>query len=1018
MRFRRPFRSVAPLVMALLLIPSHTLAQSDQSPVSYVNPFIGTGGHGHTYPGATVPFGMVQLSPDAGKRGWDWCSGYHYSDSLLAGFSHTHLSGTGCADLGDILVTPGVSSRIHSDDYRAPFSHADESASPGYYSVLLRDSGIRAELTATTRAGFHRYTFPPGDSACVVVNLGYGQEDVTTESSCGMEGDAALMGSRTSNGWAQLQRVYFAARFSRPPSSVALITDGVPFPAGRVARGKHVKALLRFASGEPLLVKVGISAVSAGSALENVDGEIPGWDFDLIRQSAAEAWDQALRKITLRAEDESLKKTFYTALYHTMLAPTIYNDLSGRYRGGDDQVHAGAGFENYSTFSLWDTFRAAHPLYTIIEPDRVDDMVNAMLAFAAESGHLPVWPLAASETNTMIGYHAVPVIVDAWLKGIRGFDPETAYRAMKSSAIRDHRGLKYYSPAVASVGPAPHAGTDSPKGAPTGAVLNGFAAMTSGQTITYHSGFPSATKALIARATDGRSTVTWKTAPVSTKEKTVSFVWFAGMVAGRGVHRFDLYVNHQYALSFTTSAPERKREWSIDGRNGMSLSFRTTYQDWFGDLFGTMTLTVPIAALQSGSQDLQVTGENGGSPDWYMTFMHPFAPRMTLENEFGIENAGSTKMQVVRAHVEHLGPPEQTTITVGDGRPVTVWLMPGLNTFHLRVPAVNAPKSVTVVVGSKKKTLAREGVTLLPVRPVGYVPADKEPESVSKTLEYAYDDWCIAQMAKALGHKDDYALFMERAGYYRNVFDRSTGFMRGRNLDGSWVTPFDPRFSTSMQPEYTEGNAWQYTWFVPHDLQGLITLMGGAASFVERLDSLFNQSSNLEGTGAPPDVSGLIGLYAHGNEPSHHIAYLYDYAGEPWKTQEMVTRIMRTLYSSGPDGLSGNEDCGQMSAWFIFSALGFYPVNPADGNYLFGSPAVESATIDVGNHKTFAVLAHDLTDRNVFIQSASLNGRPLDRLYIRHEEIMKGGTLEFFMGPEPNHQWGTGSSALPAPAAR
>lgn len=1017
MTHRRPPVPFLLTFLLLTLLAGPASSQDEESPTRYINPLIGTGGHGHTYPGASVPFGMVQVSPDAGRSGWDWCSGYHYSDSSLAGFSHTHLSGTGCGDLGDILFTPGTSSAVLNDRYRARFSHEHESASAGYYSVLLQDSKILVELTATTRAGFHRYTFPPTDSAMIVINLGYGRDDITMESFVGVENESLLMGSRFSNGWATDQRVFFAARFSPAPASVAFFGDGAPFPPGHLARGRNIKAILRFTlpGGGTVLAKVGLSSVNASGALGNLTNEIPGWDFDIIRQSAAEAWDSELRKIAVQSSDERQKMVFYTALYHAMLAPTVYADIDRRYRGADGQIHRGDQFHDYSTLSLWDTFRAAHPLFTILAPDRVDDMVNSMLAFAREGGHLPVWPLAACETNTMIGYHAVPVIADAYFKGIKGFDIQEAYRAMKASAIRDHRGLKYYSPSAAVPEPDGAAAGSWPP-AETGPVFNGFGTRTSGDTITYHSAHPQVSRALIARATDGHSIIRWNTSPVPAKltDKNVTFAWLAGIATRKGGHRFDLFLNNQHLLSFSTAATPKDREWSIAGRTGARLSFRTSSTDWTGDLFGTMILTVSAGALKPGAlQELQVSGANGGSPDWIMIFMHSVTPGMILAGEFGTTREGGSTTQVIRADVEHLGPPERVTLTAEGAAPFTAWLAPGLSTFRIRIPAVAAPRTLTVTLGPAKKPAARGTVTVVPQRPMGYIPADMEQESVSKTLEYAYDDWCIAQVAKALGYKDDYALFTERAGYYRNLFDKTTGFMRGRNLDGSWRSPFNPRFSTLLQPEYTEGNAWQYSWFVPHDVRGLIGLMGGREKFTSRLDSLFHQSSNLEGTGAPSDVSGLIGLYAHGNEPSHHIAYLYDYAGQPWKTQELVRRILRELYGDGPDGLCGNEDCGQMSAWYVMSALGFYPVNPAEGIYVIGSPAVEGATIDVGEGKTFTVTARNMSRENVYVQSVALNGQPLDKTYIRHADIMGGGTLEFVMGPAPNKKWGSDPSAAP-----
>ena len=977
-------------------------AQEGRDGLSRVNPMIGTGGHGHTYPGASVPFGMIQPGPDAGKSGWDWCSGYHYADTALAGFSHTHLSGTGCGDLGDILVVPGNSFRIVGKGYRAPFSHRDETASPGYYAVRLRDSGVRVELTATARAAMHRYAFAPGDSALLAIKLAHGQDDITTASHCTLEGDSVLAGYRFSNGWAPHQRVYFAARFSRPLRSVSYYSDGAPVPSHRDAVGRDITALLLFSlpPGDTLLVKLGISAVSAAGALANLDGEIPGWDFDGVRRGAERAWDEALGKITVRGSEE-VRTVFMTALYHTMLAPTLFGDADRRYRGGDDSVHVAAGFDNYSTFSLWDTFRAAHPLYTILDPVRSGEMVSAMLAFARESGFLPVWPLAGNETNTMIGYHAVPVIADAILKGIGGFDAREAYQAMKRSALRRHRGLEYYTPWLAGF-PAV-SGSDRPFRSVAAVVRNAYHRTIAGDSIAYHSALPAATRALIVRADGATPSIAWESAPVEPAGEECSFAWLAGMASGKGAHRFVLSINGVPRARFTSAPASSRTAWEVTGEGGVRLAFRASSTDWFGDLFGTMVVTVPAGLILPGRpQVFRVSAEAAGSPDWFMTFMHPLVPGVSCANEFGTVLERGKSAQIVRVDVQHLGPPVRATIRAEGGAPVPVVVNTGVTTFRLRVPPVTADTPLRVRLASGGRTVHDGSLIVRPVRPPGYVPADRESESVSKTLEYAYDDWCIARVARVLGYAADDSLFTARSGYYRNLFDPSTGFMRGRNLDGSRVSPFDPRFSTQKQPEYTEGNAWQYTWFVPHDVEGLIALMGGKESFTAKLDSLFNQSSDLEGTGAPADVSGLIGLYAHGNEPSHHIAYLYALAGKPWKTQELVRRILRTMYAASPDGLCGNEDCGQMSAWYVLSALGFYPVNPAGGEYVIGSPAVESAVLRLGGGRSFVIRAQNMSEANVYVQSVRLNGAPMSGVILRHEEIMAGGTLEFVMGPAPS----------------
>lgn len=719
----------------LLLIPISLLGQKQA--VDYVKPMIGTAGHGHTYPGATVPFGMVQLSPDNGHKGWDWCSGYHYSEDKIAGFAHTHLSGTGCADLGDILFMPGVLVKPNNaQSLSSKFSHADEKAEAGYYAVTLKDSKVKAELTATARVGVHRYTFPKTGDANIVVNLGYGNDDHPIETSIQIDGPNQISGYRFSKGWAENQKVFFVATFSKPFTSSYVGPKISVSNNNNNAKGKDVFALLSFntTDAQPVEVKVAISCVGIEGAKKNLAAEAANLSFDDVRTAAKASWQKELSRLEVESINEADKETFYTSLYHTMVAPTLFCDVDGQYRGPDDKVHQGT-FSNYCTFSLWDTFRAEHPLFTLIQPNRVPDMVNALLAFQEQGGLLPVWTLQGCETNCMIGYHSIPVIADAYAKGFKGFDINKAYEAMKKSAFNDKRGLE----------------------------------------------------------------------------------------------------------------------------------FLTT--------------------------DLSKPKEN-------------------------------------------------------------------------------------------------------------YIPAGKEHESVSKALEYAYDDWCIAQVAKGLGKMDDYNLFMQRAGYYALYFDSQTGFMRGKNGAGNWVTPFNPAFATNKQPEYTEGNAWQYTWFVPHDVEGLMKLMGGKDKFIAKLDSLFNTKVEL-GPGAPPDVSGLIGLYAHGNEPSHHIAYLYAAAGSPAKTQAMVRRIMQTLYNNTNEGLCGNEDCGQMSAWYVFSALGFYPLNPADGKYYIGSPLVKSAKLSLENGKQFTISTENQSADNVYVAKVLLNGAELKQPFITHQQIVEGGTLAYVMSSKP-----------------
>ena len=714
----------------------------------FVDPFIGTGGHGHTYPGATVPFGMVQASPDTRLKGWDGCSAYHYSDSVIYGFSHTHLSGTGASDYGDILLMPTTGPvQLERGDEKNPetgycsrFRHKEEEAAPGYYRVKLDKSGVIVELTASRRAAFHRYTFPKSDNANVIIDLQH--RDPVIDSRIKIVSDTEIEGYRRSRHWAEDQRVYFVARFSKRFAQHGVALNDTLVAGASEASGTNVKAYVSFATGtdEVVLVKVGISAVDIDGARRNLEDGIPGWDFEKVREDAVKAWNDELGKISVKGGTRAQRVTFYTALYHAMLAPNLFMDADKRYLGRDLRIHKAKDFTDYTVFSLWDTYRAEHPLFTIIEPERTADFIKTFLAQYEQGGMLPVWELAANETNCMIGYHAVPVIVDAYIKGIRNFDAAEALEAMKHSAEADFRGLAYY-------------------------------------------------------------------------------------------------------------------------------------------------------------------------------------------------------------------------------------------------------------------------------RELGYIPSDKEGESVSKTLEYAYDDWCIARMANALGRNDDYETYIQRAQGYKNLFDPSTGFMRAR-INGGWFTPFDP---AEVNFNYTEANAWQYSFCVPQDVSGLIGLMGGRERFVAKLDSLFSTSPKTTGI-ALPDVSGLIGQYAHGNEPSHHMAYLYSFAGQPWKTQERVRSIVDGLYTTGPAGLCGNEDCGQMSAWYVLSALGFYPVTPGSDVYVIGTPLFREASIAVGGGKHFVIRGRGVSRKNIYIQSATLNGKPYHASYIRHGDIAAGGELTFVMGGSPNKSWGGADADIPPSA--
>ena len=739
-------RVVSRLLLWLLLVPVVLSAQ--QNLTQYVDPFIGTGGHGHTFPGATMPFGMVQLSPDTRLTGWDGCSGYHYSDNVIYGFSHTHLSGTGISDYGDVLLMPTVGEPYldalvdgkTDRGYASSFSHRNETARAGYYSVRLDDGNILAEMTATNRVGFHRYTYPATDRANIVIDLVH--RDKVVDSYLRIIDTTHVEGYRRSTGWAKDQIVYFVAEFSQP-FSAGVALDGKLDYGLKQARGANLKAFLTFKAerGFPILAKVAISTVSIEGARRNLGAELPGWDFDRARADADRAWNSELNRIQATAASDNRSreqlKIFYTALYHTMIVPNLFMDVDGQFRGLDARTHTAKGFTNYSVFSLWDTFRTAHPLYAIIEQKRTADFINTFLAQYEQGGRLPVWELAANETDTMIGYHSVSVIADAAIKDIHGFDREQAFVAMKHSAELRHFGLGNY--------------------------------------------------------------------------------------------------------------------------------------------------------------------------------------------------------------IDH-----------------------------------------------------------------GYVSMEDDRESVSKTLEYAYDDWCIAQMAGLLGHEDDYRTFIKRAQSYRNVFDPATGFARPRK-NGGWLSPFDPR---EVSFNFTEANSWQYTFFVPQDVSGLIQLMGGKERFAGKLDELFSTESKTTGRDQA-DITGLIGQYAHGNEPSHHMAYLYDYVGQPWKTQDTVRQIMDTFYSAKPDGLIGNEDCGQMSAWYVMSAAGLYPVTPGQPLYAIGTPLFPELRFNLENGRAFVIKARGVSAQNAFVQSATLNGQPYRHSYLLHKDLMNGGELVFQMGPKPNIARGSSIADTP-----
>ncbi len=733
---KRTLLSALPIVFSIM-----AFAQAND-PAKYVNPFVGTDFHGHTYPGATVPFGMVQLSPDTRLDGWDGCSGYHYSDKLIYGFTHTHLSGTGCLDLGDILIMPTVGKpEIDNKLYSSTFKKETEKAKPGYYSVYLDKPKVLAELTATARVGFHRYTYPKTKEANIILDLQH--RDEVLSSWIQIVGNNEIRGYRQSKSWAEDQRVYFVIRFSTPfELSKVQTADGSELTAnvdGGMIEGKNLKAWFKFGSikGKKLLVKVGISAVSVAGAIKNLEAEIPDWDFDKATGNAYALWNKELSKIMVDGGTPEQMTTFYSALYHTMVVPNVFSDVDGRYLAMDKKVYKAEGFTPYTVFSLWDTYRAWHPLMTVIDTKRTADYVNTFLSHYKYGGLLPVWELDANETYCMIGYHSVPVIVDAWMKGIRGFDGKYAFEAMKHSSNMNHLGLEAY-------------------------------------------------------------------------------------------------------------------------------------------------------------------------------------------------------------------------------------------------------------------------------RKYGHIPGDKEPESISKTLEYSYDDWCIAQMAKTLGKWDDYKDYLTRAQFYKNIFDPTTGFMRPR-YNGGFKTPFNP---TEVDNNFTEANSWQYSFLVPQDVTGLMKLHGGIKPFETKLDELFSTKENLSGR-EQSDITGLIGQYAHGNEPSHHMAYLYNFTGTPWKTQKIARQIMDEMYTPKPDGLCGNEDCGQMSAWYVLSAMGIYSVCPGNTQYAISSPLFKRATINLENGKKFTIVAENNSKDNFYIKEASLNGKPLNRSWIDYSDIMNGGELKFVMSNTPNKDWASGVVGSP-----
>ena len=766
----------------ILTILGCNQSENSKSPNNFVNPFIGTDYFGHTFPGATLPFAMVQLSPDTYTQGWTYASGYQYADNSIMGFSHRHFSGVGMTALGDILVMPTVSSKIQvnpgskekpDEGYRSRFDKTEETASPGYYSVKLKDYNIKAELTVTKRVGFHKYTFPKAENAHILIDLGHSLGKLSEKKS-----HIKIINNTQVEGYKCSTRgtVYFVAEFSKPFSSYGTWNKsykkpesggGVINPYKSAETGTEVGVFLDYSTSvdEAVLVKVAISHVSIEGAKKNLKVELDHWDFNKVRTDAKEIWNEELRKINVKGGTQKQKTIFYTSVYHSLLAQQISNDVDGQFFGMDKQVHTAKGYDFYPTFFAWDTYRSEHPLMTIIQPSRTSEMIKSIITKTKNYGWLPAQHSSNIFGQGMVGDHLVPIVTDAYMKGIRDYDAETIYKMMHKKATKSASNL----------------------------------------------------------------------------------------------------INHEHS------------------RAGL---------------------------------------------------------------EYFIE--------------------------------------------------------------------------------LGYMPADKETESVPATMEMSYDDWCLAQMAKEIGKEKDYKYFIKRAENYKNVYDKETGFMRPKMLDGSWLklceknqenkiikddnhsyySCFDPLL-IGLRPNrhYTESNAWQYLWSVQHNVNGIIELMGGKENFTNKLDRFFTMSPEVSGPNYV-GVVGTIGAYVHGNQPSHHVAYLYNYAGQPWKTQEKAQQIMSQFYQDTPGGICGNDDMGSLSSWYVLSAMGFYPVAPGSNIYAIGSPLFEQVTINLENGKQFTVKAKNVSESNIYIQSATLNGKPLNKSFIKHEDIVNGSELILEMGGEPNKSWG------------
>lgn len=726
------------IIIYIILISKFSFSQTNQY-TNFVNPFIGTDAHGHTFPGATYPFGMMQLSPDTRLTGWDGCSGYHYSDSAIYGFSHTHLSGTGCSDYGDILIMPVTSynhNKIDNEIYKSRFKHTNEKASPGFYEAYLDKYNVLAQLTTGKRMGMHKYSFQKEVNPQIILDLVH--RDEVIDSKIEIVNTTTIKGYRQSKAWATDQMVYFYIELSSPIDNYKLYSNDSLISLNTI-KSKNCKALFNFKnnSNNTIILKIGISSVSSENAKLNLYAECKDWIFEKLKSSTEKAWNDYLNKIQISTKDSTHKVVFYSAMYHTAISPNVYSDVNGQYRGMDKKIHTANGYEHYTVFSLWDTYRALHPLFTIIEQKRTNDFIKSFLSIYQQANKLPIWELSCNETNCMIGYHSISVIADAIMKGHTSFDNDLLFKAILESSNKKEYGIDIYS-----------------------------------------------------------------------KE--------------------------------------------------------------------------------------------------------------------------------------------------------------------------------------------------------GYIPAEKEHESVSKTLEYAYDDWCIAQIAKKLNKQDIYKEYIKRAQSYKNIFDKNSGFMRAK-VHGAWQNPFNP---TEVNVHFTEANSWQYSFYVPQDIENHIKYLGGDEKYCEKLDELFTTSPKTTGR-EQVDITGLIGQYAHGNEPSHHAAFLYNYAGKPWKTQAITRKIMNELYNPNADGLCGNDDCGQMSAWYVLSSIGFYPVCPGDNNYIIGSPLFDNVQINLENGKKLILNAKNNSKDNIFIQSIKINDKAYTKSFITHNDIINGNNFVFEMNNMPNKDFGVNVNDRP-----